>query len=153
MNAARDLLQSLRDFGWPIFAYAVFAPLPTYLLPSSRSRQERTARLLFVGAILASIEALFFVGTESNNIVQVARLNPVWGAYVLLLALVPLGAGAAWTIVRVREDRTAIRIVQITDAKSPPRAGRTEAYIAAAGVWLACSVVAVVWLSKIANSS
>jgi len=152
MNAARDLLQSLRDFGWPIFAYAIFAPLPTYILPSSRSRQERTTRLVFVGVILASIEVLFFVVTESNDIVQVARLHPAWGAYVLLLALVPLCAGAMCAVVRLREDRMAISMSQITGAESSSSKIPTGAYMAAAGVWLACSVLAVAWLFQISNS-
>jgi len=150
MNPAGELLVSLRDFGWPIFAYAIVAPLPTYLLPSSRSTHERTGRLLFVAVILASIEALFFVGTESNNIVQVARLHPAWGACAFLLALVPLGAGAGWAAARVRENRMAVSISQITGAESSPNA-HTRAYIAGAVTWLACSVVAVVWLSRISN--
>ena len=102
MNAAHDLLQSLRAFGWPIFAYAIFAPLPTYILPSSRSRQERTKRLLFVGVTLALIEVIFFVGTESNDITQVARLHPAWGAYVLLLALAAIGVAVKWAVARLR---------------------------------------------------
>jgi hypothetical protein len=151
MNAAHEILQALRDFGWPILAYAILAPLQTFFILRG-SRQERTARLIVGGVILASIEALFFVGTESDNIVQVARLHPAWGAYVLFLALVALGAGAGWAVVRVREDRTPISISQITDAESSPSTMRTGAYIAGTGVWLACCVVAVVWLSKISNS-
>ncbi len=149
MNAARNLLQSLRDFGWPIFAYAIFAPLSTYLLPSSRSRQERTARLLFVGVILASTEALFFVGAESNNTVQVARLHPAWGTYVLLLTLFPLGAVGGWAVVRLREGRTTINIGRAAEAEHAPWAIGTWLYIAAVGIWLTCCIVAVVWLSRI----
>lgn len=62
MNAAHDLLQSLRDFGWPILAFAIFAPIPTYVFPTGRSREEKTAKLLFVGTIIAAIEVLFFSG-------------------------------------------------------------------------------------------
>jgi len=108
--------------------------------------------ILFVGAILASIEVLFFVGTESNDIVQVARVHPAWGAYVLLLALVPLGVGARWAVVRLREDRTAVSISPTTDAEGSPSTMHTGTYIAGAGVWLACSVVAIGWLSQISNS-
>lgn len=152
MNAARDILQSLRGYAWPLVAYMIGAPLPTYLFPSRYSRQERTMRLFWVGVMISSIGALFFVLAESGNIVQVARLHPAWGAYVLLLALVPLGAGARWVVARSRENRTAISISQITEAESSSGKKHTAAYIAGAGAWVACSVMALVWLSKIANS-
>jgi hypothetical protein len=108
-------------------------------------------RLLVGGVIITSIDAIFFVLTESNNIVQVARLHPAWAAYVLLLGLVALGVGVGWAVVRVREDRTGISISRIADAESSPGTMRARTYIAAAVAWLACSVVAVVWLSKISN--
>lgn len=152
MNAAHDLLQSLRAFGWPIFAYAIFAPLPTYILPSSRSRQERTKRLLFVGVTLALIEVIFFVGTESNDITQVARLHPAWGAYVLLLALAAIGVAVKWAVARLREDHTITTIRQIDGSEGSSGVKHTGIFIAGAGVWLACSALAVIWLSKISNS-
>jgi hypothetical protein len=152
MNAARDLLQTVGDFAWPILAYAIAAPLATYVLPSRRSRQERTARLIFVGLIIASIEVLFFFATASNEIFEVARVHPAWGAYVLLLALVPLCAGATWLLVRVREDRMAISVTRSNGSKSSSHGIPMKAYLAVAGLWLVCSVLAVVWLSQISNS-
>jgi hypothetical protein len=153
MNAARDLLQSMHDFGWPILAYAILAPLLTYILPSRRSRQERTGRLVFVGGILALIVVILFVGTASNEVVQVARVHRAWGAYVLLLALVPLCAGATWAVLRMRQGRIAISVTRTTAAESSSREIRIGAYLlAVAGVWLAGSVLAVVWLFQISNS-
>jgi hypothetical protein len=149
MNAAHDLLQSMRDFGWPIFAYAIFAPIPTYVFPSARSREEKTARLLFVGAIIAAIEGLFFLGTESNDVLQVARFNPVWGIYVLLLILVAVGAGGTWVVLRARENRMAI---SITEDAAPKTAAGMSYVIFCIAVWLACSIFAVFWLAKIANT-
>ena len=151
MDAARNILQSLRDLGWPLLLYVIVVPLPTYLLPSRRSVQERTARLLFVGVILASIEALYFVGIEFDNIVRVARLHPLWGAFAVLSASMPPGAIAAWAILQRREDRTTISIGQTAKAEHPPGAIGSGLCIAGAGVWLACCAVTVVWLSRMSN--
>ena len=152
MNAAHDLLQSMRDFGWPILAYAIFAPIPTYVFPSGRSREEKTTRLFFVGMIIAGIEALFFLGTESNDALQVARLNPPWGIYVLFLLLVAIGAGGTWAVVRARENRMAIGISENTAFQIPTARSRIKLYIFGCAIWVAGSIFAVLWLARIANA-
>jgi hypothetical protein len=152
MNAAHELLQSIRDFGWPIFAYAIFAPIPTYVFPSGRSREEKTTRLLFVGVIIAAIEVFFFLGTEGADALQVARLNPAWGIYVFLLIFVAIGVGARWVAMRNRENRMAISISE--SAASQPSEDRShyKLYIAGWIVWAAASIFAVLWLARIANA-
>lgn len=152
MNAAHDLLQSMRDFGWPIFAYAIFAPIPTYVFPSGRSHEEKTGRLLFVGMIIAAIEGLFFLGTESNNALQVARLNPSWGVYVLILLLLAVGAVDTWAVLRARENQRAISISENAAFKTAK--GRSYIVLCSVGsaVWVAGSIFAVFWLARIANT-
>ncbi len=153
MNVALDLLQSLRDFGWPVFAYAIFAPVATFLIPSSRSREDKIARLLFVGAIIAMIEVLFFVGTESGDFIQVARLHPTWGFYVICLALIAIVVVAKWAILRRQENRKAISLTsREDDVDSSLNKARGGSYIAVIGVWFVGSVVAVIWLSRIASA-
>ena len=152
MSAAQSLLQAIREFGWPIFAYAIFAPISTYVLPSLRSREENSARLLFVGVIIAAIETSFFLVTESYDALQVARLNPVWGIYVLLLLLVGVSAGGRWAVVRAREDRIALSISGNSALEPPAAKSNRQHYIVGCAVWAAASVLAVLWLARIANT-
>lgn len=150
MNAANDLLQSLRDFGWPVLAYVIFAPISTFALPSGRSREERLQRLVFVGIIIAVIEVLFFLGTEGGDAFQIAGVHPAWGLYVLALLLVAIVAGCRWAVIRARENRIAISISDDT-TQSPPVNSRFRFYILGCAVWVAGLVLAIVWLSKIAK--
>ncbi len=152
MNAARDLLQSIRDFGWPLFAYAIFAPIPTYILPSGRSREEKTTRLLFIGMIIAAIEVCFFLGTEGNDAWQVARLNPAWGIYVLLLLFVAVGAGGRWVVVRARENRTALSISGEAALQISVTMSQNKSYIVGCIVWTLAAILAVLWLANIART-
>lgn len=152
MNAAHDLLQSILDFGWPLFAYAIFAPIPTYIFPSGRPREEKTTRLLFVGAILATIEAFFFIGTESSDALQVALLYPAWGAYVLILLIVAAGVGGKWAIARTRENQMTISISRDTAPLTSVVSSRNKLYVVGGAVWLAASTFAVLWLAKIAHT-
>ncbi len=153
MNAAADLLQSLRDFGWPFFAYAIFAPVATFLIPSSRSREDKIPRLLLVGAIIGMIEALFFVGRESGDFIQVACLHPGWGLYVICLALIAIVVVTKWAILQRREIRKTISFTgHEGDVDSSPSKTNVGSYTAAIGVWLVGAVVAVIWLSKIASA-
>jgi hypothetical protein len=152
MSAALDLLQSLRDFGWPVFAYAILAPAATYLIPSNRSREDNVARLLLVGTIIAMIEMFFFVGTESGDFIQVARLHPAWGFYVVCLVLIAIVAVAKWAIVRGRDNRKAISpTIHKGDVDNSLDKTHVGSYIAVIGAWLAGSVGAVIWLSRIAS--
>jgi hypothetical protein len=152
MNAAHDLLRSIRDFGWPIFVYAIFAPIPTYVFPSGRSREEKTARLLFVGTIIAAIEGLFFLGTESNDVLQVARLNPLWGVYVLILLLLAVGTGGTWAALRARENQKAISIGENAALKTATGRSYVVLCVTGCAVWVAGSIFAVFWLARIANT-
>jgi hypothetical protein len=152
MNAAHELLQSIRDFGWPIFAYAIFAPIPTYIFPSGRSREEKTTRLFFVGVIIAAVEAFFFLGTESNDALRVARLNPAWGSYVLFLIFLAVGAGGRWAVVRARENRIAISISRDAALQPPPASSHRKLYVVGIVAWVTASVFAVFWLASIANA-
>ena len=150
MNAASELIQSLKDFGWPILAYAIFASISTFVLPSVRSREERVQRLLFVGIIIAFIEGFFFVGTESNDALHVASLHKAWGIYMLLLILLGFGAAMRWVALWKKEDRKTISISlgPGTDesSKQPPRIS----LLALFGLWLMGIAVAVIWLLRIA---
>jgi len=152
MNAAHDLLQSLRDFGWPILAFAIFAPIPTYVFPTGRSREEKTAKLLFVGTIIAAIEVLFFLGTESNNAVQVARLNPWWGVYVLILLLPAVGAGGSWAVLRARENQEATSISESAALKTAKGKSHIVPWLIGCAVWVMGSLFALFWLARIADT-
>ncbi len=152
MNAAHELLDSMRDFGWPIFAYAIFAPIPTYVLPSDRSREEKTERLLFVGAILAAMEVIFFLGTESNNVWQVASLNPAWGVFVSFLLLVAVGTGAIQLVLTARRNRAPISIGEQATSNAPIGRYHRVFSIMGPGAWIVCMILAVLWLIRIANT-
>jgi hypothetical protein len=153
MDAANSLLQSLRDFGWPILAYAIFAPISTFVLPSSRSRKDRVQRLLLVGAIIAAIEAFFFIGTESGDALDVVRLHPAWGVYVFVLVLVLAGLMAWWWLVRSRQNRVAISINEDMIASVATREMGRGFYLTLIGLLAIGAVGAVFWLSRIADTS
>ena len=152
MDAANSLLQSLRDFGWPVLAYAIFAPIATFVLPSSRSREEQVQRLFLVGTIIAVIEALFFLGTESGDALDVARVHPGWGAYVLFLVVVITGMAAWWWLLRTRENRTEISISEYPQTAVPAQKLGKGFYLALVGLWIIGAAGAVVWLFRIAAS-
>jgi hypothetical protein len=151
MKPAQDILQSLRDFGWPIVAYAVMAPIATYVISSNRLREERMARLVLIGMVIAVIEVFFFVGTESGEFVEVAQIYPAWGAYVILLALIAITLLVKWAIRRSKESRTAISMTSPIDIDPMQRKRLAQSHIAVIVGWLAASAAAVIWLSKIAN--
>jgi len=151
MKAAQDILQSLRDFGWPILAYAIVAPIVTFIIPSSRSREERTARLLLVGVIIAVIEVLFFVGTEGGDILQVAKSRPAWGGYVLLLTLVLIGMGIKLGLRRAREGRETVSLLGTYGEEVSSVNLNARRFLTFAGGWLAAALLAVIWLWKIAD--
>lgn len=153
MDAANSLLQSLRDFGWPVLAYAIFAPISTFVLPSSRSREERVQRLLLVGAIITAIEAFFFLGTESGDALDVARLHPAWGMYVLLLVLVVAGIMARWWLQRSRQDSVAISISDEPTASVTAKSSGRGFYLTLIGLLAIGAAGAVLWLSRIAATS
>ncbi len=142
----------MRNFGWPLFAYAIFAPLSTYIMPSGRSREEKTTRLLFVGGVIAIIEAVFFLGTESADAFAVARLNPAWGIYALLLLLIAVGGGSRWAVARARENRTVIRISGNTNIETPGTRLRTNLYAGGFAIWTIALIFGILWLARIAKA-
>lgn len=149
MREAHDILRSLRDLGWPLVAYAISAPIATFVVPSRRSLEERVQRLLLAGKIIAIMLALFFIGIEGGDIIHVMRLRPAWGVYIALLSIFGFGTVVRRSVDRVREDR---RPLSVTGSNAEgPRRMRGRSYVATAGIWLAASVVAVVWLSRIAG--
>jgi hypothetical protein len=149
MREASDILRSLRDLGWPLLAYLIAAPIATFVVPSRRSPEERAQRLLLVGKMIATVVGLFFVSIEGGNIIYVMRVRPQWGVYVLFLLALGLGIVVRWAVDRVRENRSPLSVTG-SNAESPRRT-QGRSYVAAVGVWLAASVVAVVWLSRIAG--
>ena len=91
----------------------------------------------------------FFIGTEGGDIIHVMRLRPTWGVYVALLSVVGLGAVVRWSVDRVRAKRRPLSVTGTNAEGSRRTQGRS--YLVAVGVWLAASMVAVVWLSRIAG--
>jgi hypothetical protein len=152
MKAAQDILQSLADFGLPILVYAIVAPLATFIMPSRRSREEKIARLLLVGVVIIIIEAFFFIGTESDNIVRVAKSYPAWGTYVAVLTLMLMGIGVRLGLRRIREGRVTLSLSSTSAVEvSPPKVNGRRSFTLLWG-WLAGSLVAVIWLLGIAYS-
>lgn len=152
MKAAYDLLQSLRDFGWPILAYIIVASVAVFVVPSGSSREDRIAKLLLVGAVITIIELFFLIGTAGADFVEVARLHPVWGSYAALLMLAVLVAVGKWAIRRARENQASISLTSDENEVGVPKEKSIRIYIALMGGGLAGLTVAVIWLSKIANS-
>ena len=153
MKAALDLLQSLRDFGWPIHGYIVVAPLAVFAVPFGGSRDDKVAKLLLVGTIITFTEVFFSIGTEGGDFIEVARLHPVWGSYVAIMMLVALGTSVKRAILHVRENRTAISLTSLeSDANGSVRNTPRRSSPVLVGGWLAGLVVAVIWLSRIGNS-
>jgi hypothetical protein len=152
MNAANDLLQSLKDFGWPIVAYVLLAPVATYLLPSTRSRRERGQRLLLVGAIILGIELIFFLLTSGGDILHVIRERPAWGFLVVCLFCGAVLFGIRWARMRARLNQEFISVTA-GNASIEAYAGRGHlgAKAAAIGLWTAGCLAALLWLSKIAS--
>ena len=152
MNAAARLLESVRDFGWPVLAYAVFAPVATFVLPTGRTREEQVDRLFLVGIIIAVIEVLFFLGTESSDAFQVAYLNPAWGTLVLLLFLAGVAALLWWWLLRARKNRVVISIKTNPQIAHGTRELGKGYYVVLVGLWVIGAIAATVWLFKISTS-
>jgi hypothetical protein len=109
--------------------------------------------LLLVGAIIAVIEAFFFIGTESGDALEVARVHPAWGGYVLLLVLAVVGLMVRWWLLRIRQNGVVINIDNDqTTSTTPQKVGRGF-YSALIGLLVIGSVGAVLWLSRIAATS
>ena len=151
MFEARDILLSLRDFSWPVIAFAVFAPIATYLVPSRRSLRERADRLLLVGAICLTMMVIAFLLTEGEQIIDVMRLQPAWGCYVVFLTVIGLGIAGKFALDR---SRTNLKVVTLASSVAPiegsSRNIQLERYILPISAWVGGLVIALVWLSRIA---
>jgi len=152
MNAAHDVLNSLRNFGWPVLAYLIIAPARAYLLPSRYSREENARRLVLVGIILVLMMFTFFLLTEGGQILAVMKARPLWGCYVALISIAAVCFAGVWAVSRTRENRKVISLVEVnTDSLNDFDGVSKEPYGLAVVLLLAC-VVGVVWLARIANS-
>ena len=150
MWEARDILLTLRGFILPIVAYAIFAPIVTFLVPSRRSPEQRMARLLLVGAICLTMTTVAFLLSENEQIIFVMKLRPAWGCYVGLLAVCGLGAIGKFALNQSRQIRIVVNLTDPAAVESSPNKIRVERYKIALSVWIAGSVIAIIWLSRIA---
>src|SRR5579859_3775373 len=110
MFEARDILLSLRDFSWPVVAFAIFAPIATYLVPRRRPRRERADGLLLVGAVCLTMMVIAFVLTEGEQIIDVMRLQPAWGCYIVFLTVVGFGIAGKFALDRSRTNRKVVTL-------------------------------------------
>ncbi len=150
MREANDVLRTLRDLSLPLLAYAVFAPIATFVVPSRRSREERFQRLVLVGKVMSMIVAIFFVGIEGSDIVNIMRARPIWGIYVMCLLIAGLGIVLKLVVERARMNRNLLTITGSNAERA--RDDRSWSSTVAVGAWLAACAVAVFWLSRIAGN-
>ena len=150
MKPAIDLLHNLRDFGWPLLAYTVIAPVPTYLVWSRRSREERTSRLLFVFGIIAVCESVFLLGTSGSLILQITRLHPVWGLYVACLVSAVVIVVTIWTIQTAKTNR---QLLNLHDSQAQDPIFSASFAVGTLAVCLLGFVGAFIWLVLIAHGS
>jgi RHS repeat-associated protein len=140
------------DFGWPIVAYALVAPIATCIMPGIRHREDRVAKLLLVGWVIAIIEILFFLGTEGGEIIEVARLHPLWVCYVAMIALLILGTATKW-FVNYRQDNS--ELINLHGDSGTPFGRLSSRHSGSRMTWIGMlitgSLLAVIWLYGIAS--
>jgi hypothetical protein len=150
MPEARDILLTLRGFILPIVAYAIFAPIATFLVPSRRAPEQRMARLLLVGAICLTMTTVAFLLTEDEQIIFVMKFRPAWGFYAGLLAVCGVGTIGKFALDQSRQNRTVVNLTNPAAVESSANKIRVERYKIALSVG---SVIAIIWLSRIAAGS
>ena len=111
------------------------------------------ARLLSVGAICLTMTTVAFLLTEDEQIIFVMKFRPTWGFYVGLLAVCGVGMIGKFALDQSRQNRTVVNLTNPAAVESSANKIRVERYKIALSVWIAGSVIAIIWLSRIAAGS